>query len=219
MSAATSPAGATPLQAREYQRQAQRCVRLALNAVNKGSDQWKAASTSGRSAASALVNAILEERDLPNRQLGSFQSVPGIVAAALLKLKDAQQGHYTDLCKESASLRAALEMVRSAADSVQQLLLEHAGAPGNPTHSTSVFHCLPLTTLGNLFGSAVQMMEAEITVKETVVCGLRDAMSGESDSQKSQRDRMKPNGCGSLRAVLQVHSTEERHHEPLLESL
>jgi len=148
MSAATSPAGATPLQAREYQRQAQRCVRLALNAVNKGSDQWKAASTSGRSAASALVNAILEERDLPNRQLGSFQSVPGIVAAALLKLKDAQQGHYTDLCKESASLRAALEMVRSAADSVQQLLLEHAGAPGNPTHSTSVFHCLPLTTLG-----------------------------------------------------------------------
>jgi len=60
MPATTPPS--TPLQVREYQRKAQRCVRLAANSVNRGRDCWEDAAKNGREHITDFTNALLEER-------------------------------------------------------------------------------------------------------------------------------------------------------------
>lgn len=111
----------TPLQLRQWQRAAQRSVRLALTAFKAGRSKVQQATDDGTTAATQLTNSMLTARYIPAMQLPqALKGVDGTLqAAAVAKLGRRQQQHLQELqqavqqvAAAVASMEAALEAVR-----------------------------------------------------------------------------------------------------------
>ena len=173
----------TPLKTREYQQQAQRCVRLAVNTLNRGRDQWEEASSRGRSALTELSNAALEESGLASCELGALSSIPGLLDAAKGKLKRLQDARLRELEGETEALRNAAATVASAAASISELISEKEedDAARDLPRSKAVFHSLPLVGYEVLFREIADKYEAEIAVKDAIVADLCERLRGADD--------------------------------------
>lgn len=114
VSAAPAPA-LTPLQLRQWQRGAQRSVRLALTAFKAGRTQLQEATEQGTAAATQLTNALLTAQYVPAMQLPeALQSVQGLKPAAVRKLGRRQQQHLQALSVAVQQAAAAVTAMEGA---------------------------------------------------------------------------------------------------------
>ncbi|KAG1675276.1 hypothetical protein FOA52_016308 [Chlamydomonas sp. UWO 241] len=125
-----SPAEPPPtmLQRREWQRGAQRAVRLALTATRSAWTDFQAASDAGHKALTELADALLLLVTLPGLPLGALADVPGILQAAGGKLALRHAGALATLQDSVAATEVAASAVEGAAASVSAVAF---AAPGS----------------------------------------------------------------------------------------
>ncbi|CAI5494306.1 unnamed protein product [Closterium sp. Naga37s-1] len=76
-----------PLPFHLWRRRQQRRVRSAFSAASGARKQWDAASADGLRAATAVVNRLVQLKQLPSKDMGALTSMGGIVLRAAEKLK------------------------------------------------------------------------------------------------------------------------------------
>mmetsp|Transcript_23355 Transcript_23355/g.41485 ORF Transcript_23355/g.41485 Transcript_23355/m.41485 type:complete len:230 (-) Transcript_23355:627-1316(-) len=200
MPATTPPS--TPLQVREYQRKAQRCVRLAANSVNRGRDCWEDAAKNGREHITDFTNALLEERSFASAELGALADIPRLTDAVQRKLTMRRRASLLMAAQEMEQLISSADCLRSACQSAHELI--DAPETAQPmVAGVPVFHSLSLSTLGSLLDEMAAMHEAEVTVKQQILEALREA-EGEYLTQKRKGSTKKVN-LDLLRTTLNVY--------------
>jgi hypothetical protein len=177
----------------------QRAVRLAVNAINSGLDEWKvglcsalqvsqakptlptslplhaqAAVGDGKQHATALTNAILTQLHLPAMPLTLLGEATELRAAATVKLSQQQVEAVAQLAGCLERLRCAMERLAEAAAGLQQLLDSEASAP--LLMEGAVFATLPLRVLGNMAAEVERMHRAELDVKAAVLHGFQQIL-------------------------------------------
>mmetsp|Transcript_23095 Transcript_23095/g.58025 ORF Transcript_23095/g.58025 Transcript_23095/m.58025 type:complete len:224 (-) Transcript_23095:306-977(-) len=191
----------TPHEVREYQRKAQRCIRLAVNTLNRGRDAWEEASKSGRGHVTDCINAVIEDSAFPTAKLGALAKVPQLLDAVHRKLLLRRKASLVMADQELEQLVAAEQTIQSAAASIHELAASMG--EGSPlVHGAAVFHSLPLSTYGALFDEIAAMHSAELGVKRQII----GAVAEEAGEQK-QRGQAggKPQPLELLRTTLNVY--------------
>jgi hypothetical protein len=113
----------TPLQLRQWQRAAQRSVRLALTAFKAARTKVQEAAEQGTTAATRLTNSVLTARYVPSMQLlKSLEAIQGLKAAAASKLQRRQQQHLQQLSAAEQQVAAAVQAMQLALADVQAQL-------------------------------------------------------------------------------------------------
>jgi hypothetical protein len=109
--AAAAAAPPTPLEQRQWQRLAQRSVRLAVTAFKDSSARFTDASARGTTEATQLSNSLLSQRYMPDLKLPEvLQQVQGLQAAAAAKLHRQQLQHLQQLRVRLAEMEAAVQV-------------------------------------------------------------------------------------------------------------
>lgn len=113
----------TPLQLRQWQRAAQRSVRLALTAFKAARTKMQEAAEEGTTAATQLTNSVLTAQYVPSMQLPqSLEGIQGLKAAAASKLKRRQQQHLEQLAAAVQQVSAGVHAMELALADVQAQL-------------------------------------------------------------------------------------------------
>jgi hypothetical protein len=101
----------TPLEQRQWQRLAQRAIRVAVTAFKDGSTRFADASAAGTAEATQLTNSLLSQRYMPDMSLpAALQQVPGLQAAAASKLHRQQLQHLQQLQDLLDKMQAAVKV-------------------------------------------------------------------------------------------------------------
>ncbi|CAI6003655.1 unnamed protein product [Closterium sp. NIES-64] len=107
---------APPLPFHLWRRRQQRRVRSAFSAASGARKQWDAASADGLRAATAVVNRLVQLKQLPGKDLGAVGGMEGIVERAAEKIRRIME---EDLC----TLRRCLNDLAAAVDALVPALL------------------------------------------------------------------------------------------------
>jgi hypothetical protein len=136
----------TPLEQRQWQRLAQRAVRLAVTAFKDGSTRFTNANVRGTTEATQLTNSLLSQRYMPDLKLPEvLQTVPGLQAAAAAKLHRQQLQHLQQLKELLGEMESALQVC-----GVLLLLLVVAGYALLDKHCSMPWGVLSLNVWGQL---------------------------------------------------------------------
>ncbi|PRW57222.1 putative uncharacterized protein LOC105043418 isoform X1 [Chlorella sorokiniana] len=195
----------TPLELRNAKREAQRAVRLAVNAIHSSLDAWKAAVSDGKAAATTLTNAALTQLHLPALPLVLLGDVPGLRPAAEAKLRQQQDEALAALKACLERLHEAVAGLAAAADSLHQLAERDAAAP--LLAKAPVFATLPLHLVAAMLAEVHSQHQAELGVKagvlrgcEQVVGDLRAADRPDGDASSGPGGGVPGSTGGSLRS-------------------
>ncbi|KAL4452097.1 hypothetical protein ABPG75_007759 [Micractinium tetrahymenae] len=194
---------ATPLDLRNRRREAQRAVRLAVNAVNAALDEWADAVGDGRRAATELTNAALTQLHLPALPLGLLGDAPGLRPAAAAKLRAQQDASLAALAACLQRLHGAVAGLAEATASLQHLLDAEAVAP--LLGEGAVFGALPLRLLGAMLAEVHTQHRSELAVKAGVVEGCQQIVG-----DLRAADRPDSGGTTSGGTGRQAAAAEER---------
>uniref|UniRef100_A0A383W1F6 Uncharacterized protein n=1 Tax=Tetradesmus obliquus TaxID=3088 RepID=A0A383W1F6_TETOB len=168
---ADAAAPPTPLEQRQWQRLAQRAVRLAVTAFKDGCTRCADASARGTAEATQLTNSLLSQRYMPDLKLPeALQQVAGLQVAAAAKLHRQQLQHLQQLGELLDEMQAAVQDMQAALEGVTSQLSE--GAPWQ--HSLPIFHCLALPEGAALLQQLLQMHSQELAVQQ----GMLQSFSG-----------------------------------------
>jgi hypothetical protein len=116
----------TPLQLRQWQRAAQRSVRLALTAFKAARTNMQEAAEEGTTAATQLTNSVLTAQYVPSMQLPeSLEAIQGLKAAAASKLQRRQQQHLQPSMQLPESLEGIQGLKAAAASKLQRRQQQH----------------------------------------------------------------------------------------------
>lgn len=101
----------TPLERRQWQRLAQRAVRLAVTAFKDATARFTDAISLGTTAATQLTNSLLSQRYIPDTQLPEvLQQVRGLQQAAVAKLHRRQVQQLVELQRLLEVMQAAVQV-------------------------------------------------------------------------------------------------------------
>lgn len=115
----------TPLQLRQWQREAQRNIRLATTAFKAGRTKAQDATDTGTAAATQLTNSLLTAEYFPSTQLPEFlKAIQGLQAAAVSKLRRQQQQHLRELAEAVQQVAAAVHTMEQALAAIKAQLGE-----------------------------------------------------------------------------------------------
>lgn len=184
------PPPLTPLEVRQWQRAAQRSVRLALTAFKAGRTKAQEASDQGTAAATRLTNALLTAQHMPSMPLPeALQAVVGLKAAAVSKLSRQQQAHLQELSAAVQQVAEAVSAMEAALADVQAQLGQQQDeqAPGgqdSPTPATAdaqcsrvpVFHALTLPHTAGCLRRVLHMHQQDLGLKRQVVADFADVV-------------------------------------------
>eukprot|EP00887_Chlorella_sp_A99_P007678 scaffold20.g7678.t1 len=165
---------------RRREAQASRATRLALNAVHRALDTWKAAVGEGKSHATELTNTALRTVHLPALPLGALEGTPGLLAAAIARLAQRQREQLAALAACLDALQGAAGSMAVAAASLEELMQREAEAP--VLGAGPVFAGLPLALVAHMLREVHAMHEAELAVKRAVVRGFEQQAAGDPDT-------------------------------------
>jgi hypothetical protein len=211
------PPPLTPLQVRQWQRAAQRSVRLALTAFKAGRTKAQEASDQGTAAATRLTNALLTAQHMPSMPLPeALQAVAGLKAAAVSKLARQQQAHLQELSAAVQQVADAVSAMEAALADVQAQLGQqqqqehepggqHSPAPAQADAQCSrvpVFHALTLTQTAGCLRRVLDMHQQDLGLKRQVLADFADvveAAAAAAGGSSSQAD-----GAAQLRKRLTV---------------
>lgn len=185
---APPPSPLTPLQLRQWQRAAQRSVRLALTAFKAGRTKAQEASDQGTAAATRLTNALLTAQHMPSMPLPeALEAIPGLKAAAVSKLAWQQQTHLQELSAAVQQVAAAVGAMKVALADVQAQLSqqqqEQGQEPGGspmPAGAAAqcsrvpVFHALTLPEAAGCLRRVLDMHQQDLRLKRQVLADFAD---------------------------------------------
>jgi hypothetical protein len=196
--AATSPVpAATPLEQRQWRRQAQRSYRLALTAVKEARSRYDAAHSAGLQRATALSNALLTQQYLPGMPLGALKGMRGLLEASARKLvlrqqQALQQLHAAlrDIEATAADMAAALEDVRSCGGAASTGGGSDDGNGGDgpdDSRATSkgpegfqqrmpIFNSINLSTAVDMLSELLGMYQKDCRLKQQLVAAMEGAV-------------------------------------------
>lgn len=157
-------ASPTPLEQRQWRKDAQRTVRLALVGVRDACKRFNDANTIGYKEATELGNNLLLQQYLRNMQLGVLRGVPNVRDAAAEKL-------LIQHCKISEQLHRSLRLLDGAVQSMRGALKDVvAKKDGESWQKTMpVFSTLTIGQIYNILQDLLAMYIAELAVKKSLV--------------------------------------------------
>ncbi len=183
---------ATPLEQRQWRRQAQRTYRLALTAIKDARSRYDSAHSAGLQHATALGNALLTQQYLPGMPLGALKGMRGLLEASARKLAMRQQqalqrlhAALRDIAAAVADMAAALEDVQSCGSTTSS-----DGRSGNgPDLSTpgrspdgyerrmAIFNSIPLPVAVSMLSELLSMYQRDLRLKQQLVAAMEGAVA------------------------------------------
>lgn len=199
---APPPSPLTPLQLRQWQRAAQRSVRLALTAFKAGRTKAQEASDQGTAAAMRLTNALLTAQHMPSMPLPeALEAIPGLKAAAVSKLARQQQTHLQELSAAVQQVAAAVSAMEVALADVQAQLGQqqqqeqepggqHSPTPAGAAAQCSrvpVFHALTLPEAAGCLRRLLDMHQQDLRLKRQVLADFADVAEAAGGSGQTKQ--------------------------------
>ncbi|PKA49748.1 hypothetical protein AXF42_Ash004289 [Apostasia shenzhenica] len=193
-----SPLSPSPSPSRLWRPAAQRNIRNQWSKLLSSKDRWFSASSEGRSHATALVNAYLSQKYMPEMDLGVLKEMDGIRKKACFKLARKQEFYrskllssykdmviaVTDLVKASGSMRCYLKGSGSSTMIQYSSLPENQSDPGDGG-GLPVFSCLSISILEDLASELVHMFISELSLKRLLVIDLISIICMEDGGEDS----------------------------------
>lgn len=193
MAAAASPVpAATPLEQRQWRRQAQRSYRLALTAIKEARSRYDTAHSAGLQHATVLSNALLTQQYLPGMPLGALKGMRGLLEASARKLVLRQQqalqrlhAALRDVEAAAADMAAALEDVRSCGGAASPSgggdgdggdALDSKAISKNPDgfqQRMSIFNSINLSTAVDMLSELLGMYQKDCELKQQLVGAMK----------------------------------------------
>jgi hypothetical protein len=165
-------ASPTPLEQRQWRKDSQRSVRLALLGVRDARKMFIESSSAGYKEATELGNNLLLQQYLRNMQMGVLRGVPNIRGAAAEKLAIQQR-------RASEQLHAALRTLDGSVQSLRASLKDITAkyhASSSWQQQLPVFSTLTIGQILSILQDVQRMYDAELEVKKSLVRGLDDAV-------------------------------------------
>ncbi|CAD5179585.1 unnamed protein product [Musa acuminata subsp. malaccensis] len=222
----------SPSPTRLWRPAAQRNIRNQWSKLLSNKDRWASAASEGRSQATSLVNAYLNQRYMPAMELGVLKDMPGIRQKACDKLARKQETYrklllssYNDmvlavaeLVKSARSMRCFLKGPIASPLAQFSDIPEHENDPGDGG-GIPVFSSFSITYFENLAHELVKMFLSELSLKRFLVVEL---LSIKHEEGKGQFDRLKWSDelySGEFQDLTISGLCSEKNVEPLLPSL
>ncbi|XP_064970176.1 uncharacterized protein LOC135580969 isoform X3 [Musa acuminata AAA Group] len=197
---------------------AQRNIRNQWSKLLSNKDRWASAASEGRSQATSLVNAYLNQRYMPAMELGVLKDMPGIRQKACDKLSRKQVLAVAELVKSARSMRCFLKGPIASPLAQFSDIPEHENDPGDGG-GIPVFSSFSITYFENLAHELVKMFLSELSLKRFLVVEL---LSIKHEEGKGQFDRLKWSDelySGEFQDLTISGLCSEKNVEPLLPSL
>ncbi|CAI5980509.1 unnamed protein product [Closterium sp. NIES-64] len=157
---------APPLPFHLWRRRQQRRVRSAFSAASGARKQWDAASADGLRAATAVVNRLVQLKQLPGKDLGAVGGMEGIVERAAEKIR-----------------RIMASFVIKHTHIFSQSLLTHP-----PPHTSPSAQISLLTRASERWaGDVAAMFRRELLVKRLILSSLNSAVRHEAATTTTAR--------------------------------
>jgi hypothetical protein len=166
MASPPPPPPPTPLEQRQWRREAQRALRLALTAVKEARTRYDDACSAGMQHATALSNALLTQQYLPSMPLGALQGLPGLLQAAAGKLAARQQQALRQLQGAVGDLRAAAADMGAAVAGVGGRAGGGAGPGQVLARSQPVFSSISLPAALAMLQELLAMFSQDCRLKQ-----------------------------------------------------
>ncbi|KAK3265651.1 hypothetical protein CYMTET_25682 [Cymbomonas tetramitiformis] len=211
----------TPVALRNWRTAAQRQVSATLRAQKTALEDWQAASTEGRQAATEVVNAFLNlglvEGGL---DLGVLSALPNVQECAVLKLRLQQRRALERVVKATKQLEASYGSFSKAVEALELPIIDQTSpSPSRPSSpmtsvhepAAPVYNCLNIGTLRGLFRELLEMYHAELRTKtrltEEFVCLVHsEKYSRNANTAKDTAQKGKEAKSGAdLRGVLETY--------------
>ncbi|XP_009406317.3 uncharacterized protein LOC103989239 [Musa acuminata AAA Group] len=211
---------------------AQRNIRNQWSKLLSNKDRWASAASEGRSQATSLVNAYLNQRYMPAMELGVLNDMPGIRQKACDKLARKQETYrklllssYNDmvlavaeLVKSARSMRCFLKGPIASPLAQFSDIPEHENDPGDG-RGIPVFSSFSITYFENLARELVEMFVSELSLKRFLVVELLSIKHEEGEGQFARLKWSDELYSGEFQDLTISGLCSEKNVEPLLPSL
>ncbi|WOL01438.1 hypothetical protein Cni_G10154 [Canna indica] len=193
---ASPSASPSPSPSRLWRPAAQRNMRNQWSKLLSSKDRWASAASEGRSHATSLVNAYLNQSYMPAMDLGALKDMPRIRQKACEKLARKQDMYGKLLVSSYKNMVLAVAELIKSARSIRCYLKGPIASPlakfgENPEHENDlgdgggipVFSSFSISQFENLAQELVDMFVSELSLKRFLVVELLSIRHVEGQGQ------------------------------------
>ena len=165
----------TPLEQREWRKQAQRTVRISTTSIRSSWTSFESASESGHTHLKSLSDTLILLTQVHSMPLGSLSEVQGVRAKAARKLARQYQTTLNNLSKDCEEIERLADAACLAANAILEIVSmneETGGIKGGSMRPWEaicpVFASIPAPKLHMMLREVYSMMLQESRVKSSI---------------------------------------------------